>query len=151
MWYFEEGGMVLWSGRCGTLKRVVWYFEEVLIIVYLIIPSIFLYFLLAGATELAIFHPVDTITKRLMTTTSIIHSLADFKASILSRSVYDGFGFAMVFSCFIKYIFKIGIGIYIEFELKYIFTLFRICHFMQWFLIIHIPKKLWILHLWVFI
>ena len=33
--YFEEGGgilsiswCVLLSGRCGTLKRVVWYFEE---------------------------------------------------------------------------------------------------------------------------
>ena len=28
VWYFEEGGVVLWRGRCGTLKRAVWYFEE---------------------------------------------------------------------------------------------------------------------------
>ena len=28
VWYFEEGGVVLWRGWCGTLKRVVWYFEE---------------------------------------------------------------------------------------------------------------------------
>ena len=25
--YFEEGGVVLWRGWCGTLKRAVWYFE----------------------------------------------------------------------------------------------------------------------------
>ena len=25
---FKEGGMVLSRGLCGTLKRVVWYFEE---------------------------------------------------------------------------------------------------------------------------
>ena len=28
MWYFEECDVVLWRGWCGTLKRVVWYFEE---------------------------------------------------------------------------------------------------------------------------
>ena len=35
VWYFEEGGVVLWRGWCGTLKMVVdtlkwavWYFEE---------------------------------------------------------------------------------------------------------------------------
>ena len=28
VWYFEEGGVVLWIGLHGTLKRVVWYFEE---------------------------------------------------------------------------------------------------------------------------
>ena len=28
VWYFEEGGMVLLRGWYGTLKRVVWYFEE---------------------------------------------------------------------------------------------------------------------------
>ena len=28
VWYFEEGGVVLWRGWCGTLKRVVRYFEE---------------------------------------------------------------------------------------------------------------------------
>ena len=28
VWYFEEGGVVLLRGWCGTLKRVVWYFEE---------------------------------------------------------------------------------------------------------------------------
>ena len=24
VWYFEEGGVVLWRGWCGTLKRAVW-------------------------------------------------------------------------------------------------------------------------------
>ena len=24
----KKGGVVLWRGRCGTLKRVVWYFKE---------------------------------------------------------------------------------------------------------------------------
>ena len=28
VWYFEEGSVVLCRGWCGTLKRVVWYFEE---------------------------------------------------------------------------------------------------------------------------
>ena len=28
MWYFEEGDVLLWRGWCGTLKRAVWYFEE---------------------------------------------------------------------------------------------------------------------------
>ena len=28
VWYFEEGCVVLWRGLCGILKRVVWYFEE---------------------------------------------------------------------------------------------------------------------------
>ena len=28
VWYFEEGGVVLWRGWCGTSKRVVWHFEE---------------------------------------------------------------------------------------------------------------------------
>ena len=28
VWYFEEGGVVLWRGLCGTLKRVVWCFKE---------------------------------------------------------------------------------------------------------------------------
>ena len=28
MWYFEEGGVVLWRMWCGALKRVMWYFEE---------------------------------------------------------------------------------------------------------------------------
>ena len=28
VWYFEEGGVVLWRGWSGTLKRVVRYFEE---------------------------------------------------------------------------------------------------------------------------
>ena len=27
VWYFEEGGVVLWRGWCGTLKKVMWYFE----------------------------------------------------------------------------------------------------------------------------
>ena len=30
MWYFEEGIILLWRGWCGTLKRVLWYFEEVM-------------------------------------------------------------------------------------------------------------------------
>ena len=25
---FEDGGVILWRGCCGTLKRVIWYFEE---------------------------------------------------------------------------------------------------------------------------
>ena len=25
VWYFEEGCVVLWRGWCGTLKRVMWY------------------------------------------------------------------------------------------------------------------------------
>ena len=29
VWYFEEVGVVLRRGRCGTVKMVVWYFEEV--------------------------------------------------------------------------------------------------------------------------
>ena len=28
MWYIQEGDVVHWRGWCGTLKRVVWYFEE---------------------------------------------------------------------------------------------------------------------------
>ena len=28
VWYFEEDDVVLWRGWCGTLKRVLWYFEE---------------------------------------------------------------------------------------------------------------------------
>ena len=28
VWYFEEGGVVHWSGWYCTLKRVMWYFEE---------------------------------------------------------------------------------------------------------------------------
>ena len=28
VWYFAEGGVVLWRGLCGTLKRVAWYFDE---------------------------------------------------------------------------------------------------------------------------
>ena len=28
VWYFEEGGVVFRRGWCGTLKRVVRYFEE---------------------------------------------------------------------------------------------------------------------------
>ena len=28
VWYFEEGGVVLWRGWCGSLKRVVLYFED---------------------------------------------------------------------------------------------------------------------------
>ena len=28
VWYFEEGDVVLWKGLYGTLKRVVWYFEK---------------------------------------------------------------------------------------------------------------------------
>ena len=28
MWYFEEGEVVLRKWSCGTLKRVIWYFEE---------------------------------------------------------------------------------------------------------------------------
>ena len=26
--YFEGCGLVIWRGRCGTLKIVMWYFEE---------------------------------------------------------------------------------------------------------------------------
>ena len=28
LWHFEEVGVILWRGWCGTLKRVMWYFEE---------------------------------------------------------------------------------------------------------------------------
>ena len=28
VWYFEEGGVVLSRGWCGTLKRVALYFED---------------------------------------------------------------------------------------------------------------------------
>ena len=28
MWYFEEGGVVLLRGSCGTFKRATWNFEE---------------------------------------------------------------------------------------------------------------------------
>ena len=28
VWYFEEGGVVVLRGWYGTLERVVWYFEE---------------------------------------------------------------------------------------------------------------------------
>ena len=28
VWYFEEGGVVLLRGWCGTLKMVMRYFEE---------------------------------------------------------------------------------------------------------------------------
>ena len=28
VWFFEKDGVVLSRGWCGTLNRVVWYFEE---------------------------------------------------------------------------------------------------------------------------
>ena len=62
---------------------------------------------IAGLLEPFLFHPFDTISKRLMVHGERLVSWKDVKQVVWRRTVYDGFGFAMIFKIFQR-IYKFG-------------------------------------------
>ena len=62
---------------------------------------------IAGLIEPLIFHPMDTITKRLMISSNNINNYTTFKNNVLSRSMYDGLSYALIFKIFQR-VYKFG-------------------------------------------